>query len=138
MLTWPAELPLPNREGWQRGLEDPRQDRTSTAGPVLPRLIHGVIIRNVSLVMDIDRAQLAVFDRFLEDDTAIGSLPFLMPDPITDGWPALTSSGQPILMPDGRPLLMSSRKRCYFGKPLPTDVPIGNRFRVSYRLVVLR
>lgn len=137
MLTWPSQLPRPSRQGWQRSLQDARFDRSSSAGPVLPRLMHSVRMASVAMVMDLDRRQKAVFDKFVEFETRLGTLPFLMPDPTTDGWPLLTSSGAPLLTSAGQPILLTSKKRCYFGKPLPAETLIPGQFRMSFNIVVL-
>lgn len=137
MLAWPSELPRPNRQGWQRSLQDARYDRSSSAGPVLPRLIHSVRMASVAQVMNLDRREKAIFDKFVEFETRLGSLPFLMPDPTTDGWPLLTTTGEPLLTSAGQPILLTSKKRCYFGKPLPVETLLQNQFQISFNIVVL-
>ena len=137
MLVWPPELPRPNREGWNPAFQDPRSDRAAEAGPALPRLNYSVVPRHVRQVMTMSRDQKAVFDIFLEHKTRFGTLPFLMIDPTTDGWPVLMPSGQPMLHSDGRPILLARVKRCFFGRPMPSETIAGNRFNISFTITVL-
>ncbi len=89
------------------------------------------------MTLQVKRYQLGIFDSFFMDTCAGGSLPFLMPDPITDGWPLLNEAGQPILTEAGLPLLMSATWLCLFGKQLPAVSIAGIEFRVSFDVMVM-
>jgi len=134
---WPAELPRPNRAGYQRQTDDPRLARSADAGPPSYRRRWSAVSRSVALVIDLGRSQKAVFDAFHDEVTAMGSLPFRMPDPTTDGWPVLTSDGVPILAGDGAPLLLAAHWLCLFGATTPVETMHGLRFRISFSVTVL-
>ncbi len=137
VAVWPSELPKPSRDGYQAQRLDARARRSG--GPVpgyrkrfsnAPRLV------SLSLV-DVPRSLKAVFDRFYEVITADGTLPFLMPDPVTDGWPLLASDGRPILQAGDTPVLMSAQWLCLFGDEPPVEHISGVRFDIAFSVAVL-
>jgi len=134
---WPPELPRPNRAGYQRQTDDPRLARSADAGPPSYRRRWSSVSRSVALVIDLGRSQKAVFDAFHDEVTVMGSMPFLMPDPTTDGWPVLTSDGVPILAGDGAPLLLAAQWLCLFGSTTPVETMLNVRFRISFSVTVL-
>ncbi|MES0879703.1 hypothetical protein [Roseibium sp. SCP14] len=138
ILRWPTELPLPERNGYQRQAQDSRIRRRREAGPPRSRRRFSSVARFVSLTIDVDRNQKAVFDNFYEHDTAEGSLQFIMPDPTTHGWPLLTTTGAALLDPDGEPLLIAAFWLCQFGEQTPAEIIRGIRFQISFPVVVLR
>jgi len=137
ILTWPTDLPKPDRDGYQRQIDDPRLGRNRDTGPAAWRRRWSSVSKSVSLTIDVDRSQKAVFDRFYEEDADFGSNLFWMPDPTTDGWPLLASDGRPLLLPDGTPILMAARWLCLFGKETPRESVRGIRFRIAFNVAVM-
>ncbi len=137
VAVWPASLPKPTRPGYQSKINDPRLAKNTSTGPVGWRRRWSSRSRSVSLSLQVDRSQKAVFDQFYEQETKDGSLPFWMPDPVTDGWPLLTSDGSPLLTSDGTPLLMAALWLCLWGKETPVDRIVGTEFTISFSVEVM-
>ncbi|WP_435656046.1 hypothetical protein [Brucella pituitosa] len=137
VASWPTELPRPNREGYQGSPGEGRLKKRNEAGPPGYRRRTSSIPKYVSMTLDVSRDQLARFDRFYEEEVAHGSLPFLMPDPTTTGWPLLTTDGHVLTDHLGRPLLLEKTWLCLFGDTLPSQTVSGVRFRLSFQIVVM-
>jgi len=134
---WPTELPKPQRNPYQAQVQDPRLRRRAESGPPGTRRRFSAAARFVSLSIDVSRAEKAVFDNFLEIETAMGSLPFLMPDPVTDGWNLLDPNGDQLLTPDGDPLLIAAHWLCQFGETMPVETIRGIRFQITFPIAVM-
>lgn len=138
--VWPTDLPRPERDTWGAEQQDARQRRQNDAGPPGFRRRFSKAAKKVSLSVQLSRDLKAVFDRFFDEDTKGGSLPFWMPDPTTDGWYLLTSSGERLLISggvnDGKPLLIAALWLCSFGEQMPRETVVGREFRISFSLVV--
>ncbi len=134
--TWPADLPRPNRQGWQAQMQDPRLARQTEAGPPGYRRRWSSTAREVSLVVDLTRSQKASFEAFF-DSVQQGAGTFWMPDPTTDGWPMLTADGTPLLTAEGAPMLLSAQWLCLFGASMPVETILGSRARISFSVSVL-
>lgn len=134
---WPSYLPKPNREGFGRAPQDGRRRRRAEAGPPGYAKRFSATARLVNLTISTDRQGKAVFEKFFDEDTEEGSLPFWMPDPTTDGWPLLTSDGVPLLIAGGVPLLLSAQWLCLFGDQLWSEQVIGVRFQISFQVAVM-
>lgn len=138
--VWPEELPRPERNTYGAQHQDPRKQRRSEAGPPgwLRRFSSAAKI--VSLSVDLSRDEKAVFDNFHQVDAAMGSLPFWVPDPTTDGWGLLNHASAQILVAggphDGEPLLLGAVWLCSFGTQMPRETITGVRFRKTFELVV--
>ena len=137
VAIWPAELPKPSRDGYEAQRFDARARRSG--GPVpgyrrrfssAPRLV------NLSII-DVPRALKEVFDNFYSLTTVDGVLPFLMPDPVTDGWPLLGADGRRILQGDQTSVLMSAQWLCLFGDQPPVETISGVRFDIAFSVAVL-
>lgn len=137
IASWPKELPRPMREGYQSSPGEGRQKKRNDAGPPSYRRRTSSIPKFVSMTLDVSRNELARFERFYEEEVSDGSLPFLMPDPTTTGWPLLTTDGRNLTDHLGRPLLMEKSWLCLFGDTLPSQTVIGVRFRLSFQVVVM-
>ncbi|MGO1161741.1 hypothetical protein ACTOV4_07255 [Brucella sp. C7-11G] len=137
VASWPTELPRPNREGYQGSPGEGRLKKRNEAGPPGYRRRTSSIPKYVSMTLDVSRDELARFERFYEDEVADGSLPFFMPDPTTTGWPMLTTDGRILTDHLDRPLLLVKTWLCLFGDTLPSHTPSGNRFRLSFQIVVM-
>lgn len=135
--SWPAALPRPNRQGYQASIDDPRLARAREAGPPGYRRRWSSVARQVALVIDLSRTKKAVFDQFYEITTGFGSMPFWMPDPVTDGWPMLSAGGLPVLTGDGAPLLMSGQWLCLFGATPPVETILALEFRIAFSVSVM-
>lgn len=137
ILTWPTDLPRPERSTWQRQSQDPRQKRISENGPPGYRRMFSSVAKNISLSVTLTRSQKQTFDRFYEIDTKHGSLLFTMPDPTTDGWPLLSTTGQPLFQSEGVPLLVAAQWLCLFGESAPTETIQGIEFLIRFSVTVM-
>nr|WP_319388197.1 hypothetical protein [uncultured Cohaesibacter sp.] len=135
--SWPSELPKPTRNGYQAQRGDPRLPKNRSTGPKGWRRRWTAVSKPVSLSVQLGRSQKAVFDKFYDEDTKDGTLFFWMPDPVTDGWPLLTSDGSPMLMSDGTPLLMAALWLCKWGEATPVERIVGTEFTISFSVEVM-
>lgn len=135
--VFPPILDRPLREGFSIASGEARRLFEPEAAPVQPRARYSRVAKPVSMSLITDRNGLAIFNRFYEVTLINGALPFLMPDPITDGWPLLTADGFPLLTGAGQPILLAATWVCLFGKNLPMRVPVGVGFRISFSLGVM-
>lgn len=137
VVLWPSELPKPSRDGYQLQREDSRL-RRSAGGARGYRRRFSSSGKLVQLqLIDLPRSLKAVFDNFYEQATKDGVLPFLMPDPATDGWPLLSPTGEHVLNGDGTPLLLGAQWLCLFGEETPVETISGTRFNIAFSVVVL-
>ena len=91
----------------------------------------------VSLSVICSRFQKGYFDQFWDETLQKGSLPFWMPDPVSDGWQLLTEDGTPLTTEDGTPLLISANWLCLITEP-PTEAIYGQiEFEISFAVAVL-
>lgn len=136
--AWPTDLPKPVRASWSGQRQDARQRRAVETGPPGYRRRFSAVARIVGMQIDVTRSQKAVFDTFFEQTTQFGALPFVMPDPTTDGWAMLDAAGQPMLDGTGTPILLSATWLCLFGSEPPTEgIPAGTRFSISFTVAVM-
>ena len=134
---WPSQLPNPNRSGYQTQLQDSRLRRSGEQGPPGYRRGWSAVPCNVSLSIEVTRADKAAFDLFYERTTSFGTLPFWMPDPTTDGWLLLDDQGQPIQDQSGTQILLAARWLCVFGDSTPIFSIRGVRFGIAFNVVVM-
>lgn len=137
LAVWPADLPKPQRDGFQGQIMDPRKRKATETGPPGYRRRWSSVARAVSLSIDVTRSQKAIFDNFYEDETGMGSLPFWMPDPLTDGWALLDAEGNAVLSGDGAPILLSAQWLCLFGDETPMESIRGVRFVIAFSVAVM-
>lgn len=137
VAVWPTELPRPERAGWQAQAVDPRLKRKVDTGMPGYRRRWSNSPKDVALSMTVSRSQKAVFDTFLEYTIDLGTRPFHMPDPTTDGWPLFVDSGAPLTTSDGTPILLSARWLCILGDDMPRERIKGVRFQISFRVWVM-
>lgn len=135
--AWPAELPLPLRDGYAAGRDDARVQRPADAGPPGYRRRFSSVAEPTQLQFDFNRAQLAIFDTFWRSTCAEGSLPFTMADPATDGWALLNDDGSPVLDEADAPVVLASVRVCLFGREPPSRRAYSNRFRVTVEVSFL-
>ena len=134
--TWPASLRKPTRNDFQSQRQDGRLKKRNGGAPGYRRRFSSTA-KGVSLMVNMSRADKAVFDDFYDSVTASGALPFYMPDPLTDGWPLLSSDGQPILDGNDSPILLAGQWLCLFGDEPPIETLVGNRFDISFSVWVM-
>jgi hypothetical protein len=134
---WPTDLPRPNRQGYSAQNRDPRLRKNADAGPSGYHRRYSSVARTVGLSFDLSRSEKAVFDKFHNVTTGFGHKPFLMPDPTTDGWPLLDSTGAPVLTTDMQPLLISAQWLCLFGDNPPSETIRGLEFVISFSVEVM-
>ncbi len=134
--VWPVELVCFERSSYQAQRANSRLAKQGN-GPTGYRRRFSSVPRLVSYSIDVPRSLKAAFDNFYELTTGDGALPFWMPDPVTDGWPMLTSDGQPILDIDGAPILLSKMDLCLFGQETPVETIKANRFVISFSVQVM-
>lgn len=135
--VWPASLPRPDRETWQRTPQEARIKRQSTNGPPGYRRRFSSVAQMVTLSLTLTRADAAVFDMFFQETTEQGARPFWMPDPTTDGWRLIAADGGGLLTHEGTPILISAWWLCLFGDSLPVESIVGSEFRKTFTVVVL-
>lgn len=135
--SYPPELPAPLREGYQNARGDGRTRMAEDAGPPNVRRRFSAVANVVSFSTQLDRFQLGRFDRFYDEETKQGTLPFLMPDPGTNGWPLLSDDGMPLLTDEGTPILMTETWLCLFGQQLPAVVTVDMVWKVTFQIVVM-
>ena len=116
---YPPELPRPEASNYQEAFGDGRLQGRTDAGPPVGGRRFSSVVNTVQFSTLLRRSQLARFQRFYDEDTRQGSLPFLIPDPTTDGWMMMTDTFQPILNEAGLPLLLSETWVVMFGATLP-------------------
>lgn len=135
--VWPTELPRPMRPGFSFGAGDGRLRTRSDSGPPRVARRYSQVPDLVSMTFDFSRAELARYDRFFADEIRKGTLPFLMPDPTTSGWPLLTDDGVPLLTDEGVPLLLEDTWLVMLADEMPRRSVAGVRFRLELSLAVM-
>lgn len=136
LLVYPADLPRPNRGGYQAQFQDPRLRKKTEAGPPGFRRRWSGVAKHVALTTDLTRDQKATLEDFVAE-TEFGARPFDMGDPTTDGWPMLDESGQPVLTEGGAPVLLSARWLCLFDQLPVETVARGVTFRLAFSVWVM-
>lgn len=134
---WPADLPPPEKDNWQKSRQESRVKRNAEAGAPGYRRRFSSAAKQVNLSIIVNRSRKAVFDLFFEETTANGSMPFYMPDPTTDGWKLYAGNGQPLLTSAGKQILLAKRWLCLFGDSLPGETVVGLEFRMSFSVWVM-
>lgn len=135
--SWPATLTRFERSGWQTQMQDGRQPRQSDAGPPGYRRRFSGVATFVALSLVVNRAGKSVFDQFYRDTCAGGTGLFWMPDPSTDRWSLLSSTGAPLLSGDV-PLGIAKLWLCRFADQVPTETIVGDvEFRKSFNIAVM-
>lgn len=135
--SWPQDLPRPMREGFMQSFGEARFRRGSDVGPPGYRRRFSAVADMVSLVIDVSRDGRARFERFWNEDCSLGSLPFAMPDPATDGWELLTVDGSLLTTETGEPILLSATWLCLFSDERPAFTAIGIRWRIAFGVSVM-
>jgi hypothetical protein len=138
VVRWPVELPCGVLLGsLQTG---PRGSRLSTAPDYGQAKLRrrGPKIVPVSCIIAVSPDLRARFDRFWDEDTAGGTLPFLYRDQQLDGYQLADESGAWLETEDGSPIRMESWWLVQFDKQEPAYSRLsGNKFQIQFSIVVL-
>lgn len=137
--VWPSP-PLPSRvlrDGYSEKLRDGRLFSRTQSGPGKVRRRYSSAVLPVSASIIVTYAQKSRFERFWIEETAYGSLPFIMPDQTHDGLPLLDGGGLPILDGGGLPILVTANWLVRFAQEAPQFTPWGLQFMASFQLDVL-
>ncbi len=132
LIYWPADLPQQVRQsGFSTQLRDGNQRTKTDAGPGKVRRRFSAAARPLACSVLLDRQQLARFERFHDEEIALGSLPFIMPDPIFEG-----AELDGLLTEGDAPLLIVRANLVRFTEA-PQWVTAGPAFQVSLPLSIL-
>ena len=138
IIVWPEELSctvITDSLG-----TGPRGTRLSTAtdagiGKLRRR---GPKVGQATGILHVTQDQRARFDRFWEEDTAGGVLPFLFRDQQLDGYPLADDLGAWLQTETDEPIRIESWWLCHFGQQDPAYTRVtGRRFRIQISLVIL-
>ncbi len=136
--SWPGELPQRVLvDGYSEKQRDGRLFSRTQSGPGKVRRRYSSAVLQVSASLVVTYAQKSRFERFWEEETAGGSLPFIMPDQTHDGLALLDEEGNPILTGAGVPILITANWLARFGQEAPQITPWGLQFMASFQLEVL-
>lgn len=91
----------------------------------------------VGVAFFVSHDQRGRFDRFFDDETEQGALPFLVPSWGIDNVGLLAADGLDLLTHEDAPLLIAATWVCMFGQTMPSVVPMGLQWRISFDLVIL-
>lgn len=130
----PVALRHPMRQGYLQAYGDGRQIDEAERGSWIVGPKQSRTADEIELTLDLSRAELAIFERFFIDETRRGVFPFLMPDPITDGWGLLDEEFSSLLDEDDLPLIDTEIRMYSFGRRLPNRSIVGVRFRIAIGL----
>lgn len=136
LATWPTELRKPTRSGYQAQRQDTRLAKRNGGTPGYRRRFSSGA-KQVAMTINMSRSEKAVFDHFYDTVTGAGSLPFTMPDPVTDGWTLLTADGAPLLTDQAHPIVMAAQWLCLFGEDSPVETIVGVRFNISFSVWIM-
>jgi len=137
VAVWPSELPQRVlRAGYSETLRDGLLRSKSDSGVGKVRRRYSSAALPVQATISLYYNQKARLERFWNEDTGGGALPFIIPDQTHDGLPMLDGDGLPILDGGGLPILVTANWLVLFAAP-PQIVPRGPIFSASLQLSVL-
>lgn len=137
LVVWPNDLPRPLRSSYGFGRIDARRMTPVDDGPPRPVRRLSRTADTAAMTLALKRWQLARFNRFFEEETRAGTVPFSMPDPSLDGFRLLGADGTPFLASDGMQIRVSATWLCHFGGQLPAVATRGAGWRVSFEVYVM-
>lgn len=135
--VWPTQLPRPTRRGYGAAPQDPRMRRNAETGPPGFRRRFSSHARLVNLSVIVSRFEKGIFDTFWLEETDRGSVPFWMPDPVSDGWGLLTEDGTPLTTEDGTPLLIAANWLCLLTEQPSETVYAQVDFEIAFQVAVM-
>jgi hypothetical protein len=137
VAVWPSALPRPNNAGFEYKIGESRLRAPQGAGPSRNRRRFSGRVDLVSITLTLSIDQSALFQNFYKYDLADGSLPFIMPNYINDGWPLGTETGAFLTTETGDVLTISNQQLSRFGSGLPSTTPLGLKVVVSFEIEIL-
>lgn len=140
VIVWPSELPqFVARENFRLARPDTRDITPTELGQ--PRVGRGSSRGRAKATADLflDYPQSLRFDRFVDEDTGGGALPFLFPAVARHLFPLLGDDLLPLLDYDGSAILASWWWLVQFdtAADLPASVIYGNGWRASMQIEIL-
>ena len=135
---WPDSLPQrPMTDGYVETLRDGRLRSAMEIGPGKMRRRYTNAARPVTLNFVLTTVQRFRLDRFWDEDTYGGTLPFYIPDPARNGAQIVTSDGAILTTNDGSVVTVRARWLALFAEP-PRITPFALQFQADVTLSVLR
>ena len=135
--VWPVELPQKVlHDGYSERPVDGRLRTQTDFGPGKVRRRYSSAARPVSCAILVPDTLVARFDRFWNEETSGGVMPFIMPDQIFNGAFLLDNFGNQITDQNGNPLLVSAFWLVRFGDA-PTTTCVGAWFNIAFQIMVL-
>lgn len=135
---WPSALPQKViADSYSEKFRDGRMFSQMSSGPPKVRRRFSSAVKPVSASIIVTYGQAAILERFWEDDTKGGSLPFYIRDQRNDGLPILEGNNLPILEGNGLPILISSRWLVLFGEGGVELRSWGLQFQATFQLLVM-
>jgi hypothetical protein len=138
VIVWPDDLPCSvTTDSLATG---PRGSRLATAPDIGPAKLRrrGPKVAAATGILHVTQDQRARFDRFWEEDTTGGVLPFLFRDQQVDGYPLEDDLGAWLQTETGEPIRIESWWLCQFGQQDPAYTRLtGRRFRIQISLIIL-
>ncbi len=137
MLSWPDDLPRPDRGGFQGEASDGRRSTPLDAGPPRVRLRFSAAATSIAMAITVTADQRARFERFWRQESRGGSRAFVMTDWRFDGHDIASSDGPALTTEAGAPLRIEARQLAMFADGRPREVPVGNGWRISFSVLWL-
>lgn len=136
---WPPDLPQRLiQENYQQALGEGRLRTAMDAGPPKSRRRFSAVPKPISGQFFGTADAFARLERFWNEDTAGGTLPFLIPDQTRDGLGLDTGTGLTLLDDAGHQILNTAWWLTLFGDNPPSQTPLSGRlYRISLSLTVL-
>lgn len=135
--VWSADLPQRGLiDGYSETFRDGRlQSRTSTGPGKVRRRVSSAPMPVVASMV-VTYSQKSRLERLWNEESAGGSLPFIMPDQSHDGIPILTAGGVPLHTAGGIPVLITAKWLVIFASP-PQLTPWGIQWSAAMQLNVM-
>lgn len=137
--SYPSELPPPLRADYAEQTGEGRALFRPDAGPPQVRRKFAAVVDDVPYSTSLERWKLGLFDKFFTETLNFGTIPFLMPAPLIDGFSILDESGVLLLDESDVPLLYGETMLVQFAEQgLPQRIQIDvEEYRVRFRLMRL-
>ncbi|CAN2532527.1 hypothetical+protein [Methylocapsa aurea] len=137
LIYWPPELPQHVlQDGYSQGMRDGRMFSKMDRGPPKSRRRSSASAIKVQAKILVSVSTLARFDRFWNDETQEGSLPFVMPDQIYNGATLADGFGDDLLTDGGDSLVITRMWLVKFDEQSPQKTPWGALFYASFSLLI--
>lgn len=140
MIYWPSGLPQAVlAASYERAYKDAVKGTDMDMGPPRTRLQTSSAPEIVRCAIELNFDRVPRFRRFFEEETALGSKPFIIRDQILDGLALEASPGVPLVTAGGEPITISSRWLVMFTPKQPPreSEPRGREIRISFSLLIL-